>query len=60
MSKHIIKEFLDEYTRKIDMNTFFFNFFIHIPLPYILEDSLACHTYCDTGHPFIIVISEDP
>ena len=23
--------------------------------------SLACHTYCDTGHPFIImVIFEDP
>ena len=22
--------------------------------------SLACHTYCDTGHPFIMVISEDP
>ena len=21
---------------------------------------LACHTYCDTGHPFIMVISEDP
>ena len=24
------------------------------------EESLACHTYCDTGHPFIVVISEDP
>ena len=23
------------------------------------EGSLACHTYCDTGHPFIMVISED-
>ena len=22
--------------------------------------SLACHTYCDTKHPFIMVISEDP
>ena len=22
--------------------------------------SLACHTYCDTGHPFIMVIFEDP
>ena len=21
--------------------------------------SLACHNYCDTGHPFIMVISED-
>ena len=21
---------------------------------------LACHTHCDTGHPFIMVISEDP
>ena len=25
-----------------------------------IEDSLACHTYCDTGHLFIMVISEDP
>ena len=24
------------------------------------EGSLACHTYCDTGRPFIMVISEDP
>ena len=24
------------------------------------EGSLACHTYCNTGHPFIMVISEDP
>ena len=24
------------------------------------EGSLACHTYCDKGHPFIMVISEDP
>ena len=24
------------------------------------EDSLANHTYCDTGHPFIMIISEDP
>ena len=22
--------------------------------------SLACYTYCDTGHPFIIVINENP
>ena len=22
--------------------------------------SLACHTYCDMGHPFILVFSEDP
>ena len=22
--------------------------------------SFACHTYCDTGHPFIMDISEDP
>ena len=21
--------------------------------PFSSEDSLACHTYCDTGHPFI-------
>ena len=24
------------------------------------EDSLSCHAYCDTGHPFIMVFSEDP
>ena len=24
------------------------------------EGSLACHTYCDTGHKFIMVIPEDP
>ena len=24
------------------------------------ECSLACHTYSDTGHPFIMVICEDP
>ena len=24
------------------------------------EGSLACHTFCDTGHPFIMIISEDP
>ena len=24
------------------------------------EGSLVCHTYCDTGHPFIKVIHEDP
>ena len=29
-------------------------------LPFSSEGSLACHTYCDMGHPFIIVISEDP
>ena len=28
--------------------------------PLSSEGSLACLTYCDTGHPFIIVISEDP
>ena len=27
--------------------------------PLSSEGSLACHTYCDMGHPFIIVISED-
>ena len=25
-----------------------------------IEGSFACHTYCDSGHPFIMVISEDP
>ena len=24
------------------------------------EGSKACYTYCDTGHPFLMVISEDP
>ena len=28
--------------------------------PLSSEVSLACNTYCDTGHPFIMVISEDP
>ena len=27
--------------------------------PLSSEGSLACHTYCDTEHPFIMVISED-
>ena len=27
--------------------------------PLSSESSLAYHTYCDTGHPFIMVISED-
>ena len=28
--------------------------------PLSILGSLACHAYCDTGHPFIMVISEDP
>ena len=28
--------------------------------PLSSEDSLACHTYCYTGHPFIMVIFKDP
>ena len=28
--------------------------------PLSSEGSLAYHTFCDTGHPFIMVISEDP
>ena len=28
--------------------------------PLSTEGSLSCHTNCDTGHPFIMVISEDP
>ena len=28
--------------------------------PLSSEGSLACQTYCDKGHPFIMVISEDP
>ena len=29
-------------------------------LPLSSEGSLACNTYCDTRHPFKMVISEDP
>ena len=28
--------------------------------PLSTDGSLACHTYCETGHPFIMVIPEDP
>ena len=28
--------------------------------PFSSEGSLTCHTHCDTGLPFIMVISEDP
>ena len=28
--------------------------------PLSSDGSLVCHTYCETGHPFIMVISEDP
>ena len=28
--------------------------------PLSREGSLTCHTYCDTGQPFIMVIDEDP
>ena len=28
--------------------------------PLSSEGSLACHTYCDTGHPFIMVIFKAP
>ena len=28
--------------------------------PLSSEGSLACHTSCNTGHPFIMVISEEP
>ena len=28
--------------------------------PLSSDGSLACHTYCDTGHPFTMLISEDP
>ena len=28
--------------------------------PLSSEDSLACHTYCDTGNQFIMVFPEDP
>ena len=28
--------------------------------PLSSEGSLACHAYCDTGHPFIMLILQDP
>ena len=28
--------------------------------PFSREGSLACNAQCNTGHPFIMVISEDP
>ena len=28
--------------------------------PLSSEGSLACHIYCDTGHPFLMVISKEP
>ena len=28
--------------------------------PLSSEGSLTCHTYCDTGHPLLMVTSEDP
>ena len=28
--------------------------------PFSSVASFTCHTYCDTAHPFIMVISEDP
>ena len=36
-----------------------FTWYVHV-LPLSCEGSLACHTYCDTGHLFIMVISKDP
>ena len=34
--------------------------FVRLSWPLSHEGSLACHTYYDTGHSFIMVISEDP
>ena len=32
-----------------------------LPLwPFSSEGSIACHNFCDTGHPFIMVISKNP
>ena len=36
------------------------NFDLYSALMAIEQWGLACHTYCDMGHPFIMVISEDP
>ena len=36
-----------------------FTYIEHL-LPLSSEGSLACHTYCVTGHPLIMVISEEP
>ena len=37
----------------------FYTFARHL-WPLSSEGSLACHTYCNTGHPFIMIISGDP
>ena len=37
----------------------FFTYARHL-WPLRSEGSLTCHTYCDTGNPFIMNISEDP
>ena len=37
----------------------YFSIYTQPSLPLSSEGSLACHTYFDTGHPFIIVIFED-
>ena len=34
--------------------------YVQHPWPSSSEGSLACHTYCDTEYPFIMVISVDP
>ena len=34
--------------------------FTRYSTPLSSEDFLRCHTYCDTGQPFKMVISEDP
>ena len=34
--------------------------FIRHSWPLNIEHCLTCHTYCDTGKPFVIVIFEDP
>ena len=34
--------------------------YVRHPWPLYSEVSLACHTYCDTSQPFLMVSSEDP
>ena len=35
-------------------------FDLHLALMGIEQGELECPTYCDTGHPYIMVISDDP
>mgnify|MGYP003690142205 CR=1 FL=1 len=72
--KHLIGNIYQRYNNLFEVYRPTSKFFTHMetsPLPVkgctflpmlgmSSQGSLACHTYCDTGHPFKMVISEDP